>query len=296
MNFLSELEERSREVNEALDRLVPGAGTHPPVIHEAMRYSLFAGGKRIRPVLALATAEILGGSAGEIMPAACALELIHTYSLIHDDLPAMDDDDLRRGMPTSHKKYGEAIAILAGDALLTMAFELIAKSPAAGRATPERLVRVVAEVAAAAGSAGLVGGQVVDVISAAGRVDEKTLAYIHHNKTGAMFRVSVRTGAILSGAGEDDLERFTVYAGHLGMAFQITDDILDIVGDEKKMGKPAGSDQKNSKATYPALYGLDQARQMAAREAGGALRCLEAYGAKAGFLRDLIGFIISRSH
>lgn len=296
MDFLNELRYRSQMVNEALDELLPAAGEYPPVIHEAMRYSLFAGGKRLRPVLALATAEILGGSTGDIMPAACALELIHTYSLVHDDLPAIDNDDLRRGMPTCHNKFGEAVAVLAGDALLTMAFELIARSPARGRITPDRILRVVAEVASAAGTSGLIGGQVVDVISAADRVDRETLAFIHRKKTGAMYRVSVRTGAILSGCGPEDLERLTGYAEHLGMAFQITDDILDIVGDEEKMGKPAGSDLKNNKATYPALYGMDEARRMAGLEAGLAVERLEVYGEKAAFLRELVMFVIERSH
>ncbi|MFZ5633657.1 MAG: polyprenyl synthetase family protein [Bacillota bacterium] len=296
MDFLSELEKRSKMVNTALDSLLPAADQYPGIIHEAVRYSLFAGGKRLRPVLALASAEILGGSVEDIMPAACALELIHTYSLIHDDLPAMDNDDLRRGMPTCHRKYGEAVAILAGDALLTMAFELIARCPLTGRINPERLLKVVAEVSEAAGTGGLIGGQVVDITSDAVNVDKETLAYIHRNKTGAMYRASVRTGAILSGAGAEDLRRFTGYADHLGMAFQITDDILDIVGDEKRMGKPAKSDIKNNKATYPALYGLEEARRMAAVQADGALRSIAVYDARADFLRELVKFVINRSY
>lgn len=296
MDFLSDLKKRSGEVSDALDKLVPPAGTYPQVIHEAARYSLLAGGKRLRPVLALATAEMLGGSTGDIMPAACALELIHTYSLIHDDLPAMDNDDLRRGMPTCHKKFGEDIALLAGDALLTMAFELIARCPMKGEITPERLIRVVSEVAVAAGTTGLIGGQVVDVISSADRVDGETLEYIHRNKTGAMYRVSVRSGAILSGAGESDLDRLTDYAQHLGMAFQITDDILDIEGDEKSLGKPTGSDIKNNKATYPALYGMDKAREMAAREAREAISAITPYGPEAWFLTGLVKFVVKRSH
>lgn len=296
MDFLAELEKRSRMVNLALDEMIPAADTYPAIIHEAIRYSLFAGGKRLRPVLAMTTAELLDGNVEDIMPAACALELIHTYSLVHDDLPAMDNDDLRRGVPTCHRKFGEAMAILAGDALLTIAFELITRCPLTGKITPGRLLQVVAEVSAAAGTSGLVGGQVVDILSAADRVNKETLAYIHRNKTGAMYRASVRTGAILSGAGEEDLHRLTGYSDHLGMAFQITDDILDIVGDEKRMGKPAGSDIKNNKATYPALYGIYQAGAMAAREAGLALKSIECYGEKADFLRELVRFILKRSH
>lgn len=296
MDFIAELDKRARKVNLALDEMLPAADTYPGIIHEAIRYSLFAGGKRLRPVLAMTTAELLAGSIEDIMPAACALELIHTYSLVHDDLPAMDNDDLRRGVPTCHRKFGEAMAILAGDALLTMAFELITRCPQTGTITPDRLLKVVAEISAAAGSTGLVGGQVVDILSAADRVDKETLAYIHRNKTGAMYRVSVRTGAILSGAGDEDLHRLTGFSDHLGMAFQITDDILDIEGDEKRMGKPAGSDIKNNKATYPALYGIDQARSMAAREANLALLSIECYDQRADFLRELVRFVLNRSH
>lgn len=296
MDFLNELKLRSEMVNKALDRMMPPSDTYPPVIHQAVRYSLFAGGKRLRPVLALATAEMLGGSREEIMPAACALELIHTYSLIHDDLPAMDNDDLRRGVPTCHVKFGEAVAILAGDALLTTAFEMITRCPLSVNITPERLLRVIAEVSSAAGIQGLIGGQVVDVISAADRVDSETLYYIHRNKTGAMYRASARTGAILSGAGEEDLRRIAGYADHLGMSFQISDDILDVTGDDKTIGKPAGSDIKNNKATYPALYGLAGAVKMAASKAEKALGEIEVYGEKAGFLRDLVNFVVSRKH
>ncbi len=296
MDFLYELEKRSAIVNRALDRFLPPAGEYPAIIHEAGRYSLFAGGKRLRPVLAMAAAEILGGNVEDMLPAACSLELIHTYSLIHDDLPAMDDDDLRRGMPTCHKKFGEAIAILAGDALLTMAFEMVTRCTQTGLITPERLLRVVAEISSAAGTKGLIGGQVVDVTSASHSVDGETLAYIHRNKTGAMYRVSVRTGAILSGAGEDDLNRLTEYAEHLGMSFQITDDILDIAGDEKKLGKPVKSDIKMNKATYPALYGMDNARKMAREEMEKALLAIRVYGGRAGFLEELVRFVVSRDH
>lgn len=296
MNFMSELEKRAATINRALDKFLPQGDCHPSTLHEAMRYSLFAGGKRLRPVLALSTAEILGGNKDHIMPAICALELIHTYTLVHDDLPAMDNDDFRRGIPTCHKKYGEAIAILTGDALLTLAFEFIARCSNSSVVSSERLMTVVKEVAQAAGSLGVIGGQVVDMTSAANKVDRETLSYIHRNKTGALIRVSVRTGAILSGAGENDLDQLTRYAEHLGMAFQIADDILDITGDAKKMGKPSGSDQKNNKATYPALYGLDEARKMAQAEAEKAIHCLEAYGDKAEFLRELVRFTVERSY
>jgi len=296
LDFLSELGKRTIIVNEALERLLTPAQTYPQVIHEAVRYSLFAGGKRLRPVLALASAEILGGSQSDILPAACALELVHTYSLIHDDLPAMDNDDLRRGMPTCHKKYGEAMAILAGDALLTMAFELITLCPVTAVITPASIVAVVAEISRSAGTFGLVGGQVVDIISTSLKVDRETLAYIHRCKTGAMYRASVRTGAILSGAGPRELDNLTSYAEHLGMAFQIADDILDIVGDEKNIGKPVKSDIKNDKATYPAMYGLEEARKMAREQMEKALKSIEEYDVKADFLRELVKFVVSRNH
>ena len=296
MNFKIELNKRAAEINDALDRLLPPANTYPGIIHEALRYSLFAGGKRLRPVLALAAAEVAGGCSRDIMPAACSLELIHTYSLIHDDLPAMDNDDLRRGMPTCHKKYGEAIAILAGDALLTMAFELISMCPVNKTITPERLIRVISEISGAAGAGGLIGGQVVDIISSSRNIDGSILKYIHKHKTGAMYRVSVRAGAILSGSAGDDLERLTRYADHLGLAFQITDDILDLVGDEKSIGKPVRSDLKNEKATYPSLYGMEKALLMSKEEMEKALEAIEVYDERAEFLRELVKFVVKRNH
>lgn len=296
MIFLDELEKRAEIINRALDRLVPPAKEYPAIIHEAVRYSLFAGGKRLRPVLAMAAAEVLGGDLQNILPAACSLELIHTYSLIHDDLPAMDNDDMRRGMPTCHKKYGDAIAILAGDALLTMAFGLITGCPQSGRITPDRLLGVISEISMAAGTTGLIGGQVVDIMSTYERVDGETLRYIHRCKTGAIYRASVRTGAILSGAGDDDLKKLTSYAEHLGVAFQIADDILDIVGDEKSIGKPVKSDIKNNKATYPALYGLENSKRMAVEEMEKALQAIEPYGDRADFLGELVRFVVSRKY
>lgn len=296
MKFSSELEKWSEIINQALEIYIPTGDNYPGIIHEAVRYSLFAGGKRLRPMLTLASAEIFGGNIRDILPAACSLELIHTYSLIHDDLPAMDNDDLRRGIPTCHKKYGEAMAILAGDALLTMAFELICRCPLTVLITPERLLRIIAEVSGAAGTIGLIGGQVVDIMSAPEMVDRETLAYIHKNKTGAMYKVAVKTGAILSGAEEDDLDRLTSYAEHLGMAFQITDDILDITGDQETLGKPVKSDLKNNKATYPALYGMTAAKEMAAGEMEKALQSIEVYEDRADFLREMAMFVVNRSH
>ncbi|NHM27844.1 polyprenyl synthetase family protein [Desulfofundulus sp. TPOSR] len=294
MDFLTELKARAALVDRALDELLPPEDTYPPVIHQAIRYSLFAGGKRLRPVLALAAAETVGGDPARVLPAACALELIHTYSLIHDDLPAMDNDDFRRGKPTCHRVYGEAVAILAGDALLTHAFALLAKNAQNRLAPAERVVQVIEEVAAAAGTLGLIGGQVVDTLAADTAVDAATLEYIHRHKTGALYRVAVRAGAILAGAKEKQLEALTIYAENLGLAFQIQDDILDVEGDPARLGKPVGSDERNKKATYPALFGLDVARAKAGEAVAAALAALEPFDERADFLRELVRFVITR--
>lgn len=294
MDFLTELKARAALVDRALDEFLPPEDTYPPVIHQAIRYSLFAGGKRLRPVLALAAAETVGGDPARVLPAACALELIHTYSLIHDDLPAMDNDDFRRGKPTCHRVYGEAVAILAGDALLTHAFALLAKNAQNQLAPAERVVQVIEEVAAAAGTLGLIGGQVVDTLAADTAVDAAILEYIHRHKTGALYRVAVRAGAILAGAKERQLEALTIYAENLGLAFQIQDDILDVEGDPARLGKPVGSDERNKKATYPALFGLDVARAKAGEAVAAALAALEPFDERADFLRELVRFVITR--
>lgn len=290
LNFLEELRKRAALVDEALESLLPASDAYPPLIHQAMRYSVMAGGKRLRPVLVMAGAEAVGGQAADVLTAACAFELIHTYSLIHDDLPAMDNDDYRRGKLTNHKVYGEAAAILAGDALLTLAFKLLAES----KGTPENILQVIKEAATGAGTFGLIGGQVVDTLSEDSEFDEATLEYIHRNKTGALYKVSVRAGAILSGARDEQLAALTTYAENLGLAFQIKDDILDIEGDEKKIGKPVGSDVKNKKATYPALFGLEESRARALQAAERALVSLQTFGAEAQFLRSMIKFVIER--
>lgn len=294
MDFISELKIRAALVDRALEDLILAADTYPPVIHDAIRYSLFPGGKRLRPVLTLTAAEAVGGEPARVMPAACAMELIHTYSLIHDDLPAMDNDDFRRGKPTNHRVYGEAVAILAGDALLTQAFGLLARNARDELATAERVVQVIDEVAVAAGTLGLIGGQVVDTLAANSVVDAATLEYIHRHKTGALYRVAVRAGAILSGATEEQLVALTEYAEHLGLAFQIKDDILDVEGDANRLGKPVGSDVRNKKATYPALYGLDVAKTKACQLATEAVRALDTFDQRADFLRHLARFVVNR--
>jgi geranylgeranyl diphosphate synthase type II len=278
-------------IERRLQELLYTKTTYPPRIHEAMRYSVLAGGKRLRPVLVIAAAEAVGGKLEEVLDVACAMEMIHTYSLIHDDLPAMDDDDYRRGQPTSHKVYGEGIAILTGDALLTYAFEVMA---AAKINDQGRLLTVIREIAQAAGTLGMIGGQVVDLESAGKQIDHQTLEYIHRAKTGALFRVSLRAGAILAGATKEQLTCLTEYAEHFGLAFQITDDILDIVGDEQKIGKPIGSDMKNMKVTYPSLFTLPVARTMAEETIGKALTCLDQNGLQSTFLRALVQYLAKR--
>ncbi|SFF93702.1 geranylgeranyl diphosphate synthase, type II [Desulfotomaculum arcticum] len=296
MDFKTELARRALVIDQALNHCLPAADAHPSIIHEAIRYSIFAGGKRLRPALVMASACAVDGDESLVLPAACAVEVLHTYSLVHDDLPAMDNDDLRRGKPTSHKKFGEAIAILAGDSMLTMAFALLAGMGATGRVMPDKVVQVISEVALAAGTCGLIGGQVVDLLSSEKEIAQQELEYIHTHKTGALYRASVRAGAILSGASPDQIAKLTAYADNLGLAFQITDDILDIEGDEEKLGKPVGSDNINKKATYPALYGLEESRKLARAAGDRALAALNPFGAEAEFLRLLVQFVLSRDN
>jgi geranylgeranyl diphosphate synthase type II len=283
--------ERRTLVEAALTQWLPGAEVPPVTIHEAMRYSVLAGGKRLRPMLALFGCEAVGGKLEDAMPAAVALELIHTYSLVHDDLPAMDDDDYRRGRPTCHKVYGEAVAILAGDALLTHAF-LVLADPAAGGVPASRRLQIVAEIASAAGSVGMVGGQTMDIQAEGQRLDPETLLVLHAKKTGALLRASLRVGALAGGADEAALAALTRYGERLGLAFQIVDDILDIEGNSAEMGKTAGSDLRKKKATYPAVFGLETARRDAARllrEATEALGLLGEGGAVLAALAEYVG-------
>ena len=282
------------EVDAALDRFLPPETELPASLHSAMRYSIFAGGKRIRPVLMLAACEAVGGKSETVMPAACAMEMIHTYSLIHDDLPAMDDDDFRRGRPTNHKVYGEAVAILAGDALLTEAFVLMS-NPAFQKADAGRTMAVIREIARCAGSHGMVGGQVVDMESEGkAEIDLATVQYIHTHKTGALIKAAVKSGAILGGATETQLAALTTYGEAIGLAFQIADDILDIEGTTEEIGKDAGSDQARGKATYPAVMGLADSRRRAAELVEMALNALDSFDARAEPLREIARYIIAR--
>jgi geranylgeranyl diphosphate synthase type II len=257
-----------------------------------MRYSLLGGGKRVRPLLCVASAEAVGGPAEDVLPMACAIEMIHTFSLIHDDLPALDDDDYRRGVPTSHRQFGEAMAILAGDALHTLAFATIAKHQRA--ADPATVLRCVALLAEAAGTAGMVGGQVDDLYYEGREVTPEVLGNIHARKTGALLNASILTGAILCGAQPDQQEAFRLFGDRVGLAFQIVDDILDVTGDDAKLGKPTGSDTKNDKATYPKLFGLDASARMAREAADGAVAALSRFGPGADPLRAFALFIVDR--
>ncbi|MBI5632743.1 MAG: polyprenyl synthetase family protein [Nitrospirae bacterium] len=267
---------------------------HPPVLQEAMLYSLFAGGKRIRPILALAAYETCGGNPRDIVPYASTLELIHTYSLIHDDLPAMDNDDLRRGKPTNHKIYGEAIAILAGDALLTEAFSILSDATLSSKVSVAHLMGALREIALASGLDGMVAGQVQDMLSENREPDGETLQFIHSHKTGALLRASVRIGPILYGSSQTSLDALTAYGDNIGLAFQVIDDILDIEGDTEEMGKTAGSDEKINKMTYPRLYGLKRSKEIARNLVADAKAALSVFSSEADSLREIADYLLTR--
>lgn len=294
MDFAAEWQRKKEQVEAALERYLPPEDAYPPLIHRAMRYSVLAGGKRLRPVLVLAAAEAVGGEAEQVLPAACALEVLHTYTLVHDDLPAMDNDDLRRGRPTSHRVFGEAAAILAGDALLTLAFKLLTLCATEKGLPAAVVVRAIDEVADLAGSSGLIGGQVVDTLTTPDEMNGATLEYVHRHKTGALYRAAVRTGAILGGASEGELRALTAYADHLGLAFQIVDDILDVEGRTEVLGKTAGSDRRNRKQTYPVLYSVAAARERAAALGAQAVASLQDFGPRGAFLCGVVDFVLRR--
>jgi geranylgeranyl diphosphate synthase, type II len=282
-------------VDEALDRALPPESAWPATIHRAVRYSLFAGGKRIRPVLVLAAGEAVGGAREELMPFACAAEMVHTYSLVHDDLPAMDDDDLRRGKPTSHKVFGEAIAILAGDALLTRAFHLLAEVPGDwDDSRVRRRLRAAAALGEACGTTGLIGGQVMDLESEGRALGARDLECLHRAKTGALLSACVRGGAILGGAGAEDRERLSRYAAAIGLAFQVVDDVLDATGDAARLGKTAGKDEAARKATYVSVHGLERARAMAASLREEATDALLPLGPRGGLLAAIARLVVDR--
>ncbi len=286
------LAEQVKVVDRALDEWVPAETVAPESIHGAMRYSLFAGGKRIRPILAIAAGRAICEDTRGIENAACALELIHTYSLIHDDLPAMDNDDLRRGRPTCHKVFGEALAVLAGDALLTLAFEVLSRLPGVAA---ERKVRLVEELSRAAGTVGgMIAGQVHDMEGERQTPTALLLESIHRAKTGALLRASVRMGVIYAGASEAELAALSEYGEHAGLAFQIVDDVLDVEESSEALGKTAGKDQAQQKITFPAVYGLERSRQMAEDEREAAHAALALFGDRAARLRQIADFIVKR--
>jgi geranylgeranyl diphosphate synthase type II len=285
------MKERLAAVDAALDVFLPPETQRPETLHKAMRYSVFAGGKRLRPILVMAGAEAVGGSAEQVMPTACAMELIHTYSLVHDDLPAMDNDDFRRGVPTNHKVFGEATAILAGDALLTLAFRLVADNL---RQTNPSALEVVVDIADAAGHGGMVAGQIADLEAEGRQVGAETVDYIHGHKTGALIRTSLRVGARLCGATAEQVRALSVAGADLGLAFQIVDDILDVVASSEELGKTAGKDQIQQKATYPAIHGIEASRARARDLIDEADAALAALGPRAEPIRALGRFILER--
>lgn len=289
------LAEKAARVERFLDQVLPPESAYPQSIHRAVRYSLFAGGKRLRPTLVLAAAEAVGGNETEAMPAAAAVEMIHTYSLIHDDLPSMDNDELRRGKPTSHVVFGEALAILAGDALLTHAFHLLASPPAAE--TPpalERRLGAIAILAEASGLGGLIGGQVADLESEGKPVSAEAVDFIHRGKTGALMSAAARVGAVLGGGSEEAIERIGRFGRELGLAFQIVDDILDVEGDPASLGKTAGKDRRAGKATYPQICGIEEARRRAVALAEEAASLVAPLGPPAHPLIGLARRIVER--
>jgi geranylgeranyl diphosphate synthase type II len=288
---LPEFFEEDRLAVEAhLERLLPGETLPPASLHQAMRYSVFAGGKRIRPILCLEAARIFAQDSAALFPA-CAIEFIHTYSLIHDDLPALDNDDLRRGKPTCHKKFGEAIAILAGDALLTLAFQTVGASPVAA----DRRVAMLSEISTSSGTInGMVGGQVADIEAQGKTVSPEMLEYIHRSKTAALIRASVTSGALSAGASPEDVARLRRFGETIGWAFQVTDDILDVEESSAALGKTAGKDIAQQKATYPSVYGLEKSHQIATGLADKAVNELNPYGDRAARLRSIAEFLVHR--
>ena len=291
VNVKDYLKKQARVVDQEMNRLLPKAGEKPATLHRAMRYSLFAGGKRMRPVLCLAAAEACGGKTAGALPSACAIELVHTYSLIHDDLPCMDDDDLRRGKPTSHKKFGEGVAVLAGDALLTAAFGILAETRPTARYPAANFVR---ELASAAGSRFLIAGQVADLEAEGKKISRQQLRFIHAGKTSAMISVSLRLGAMSANASPAEVLALGEFGNSLGLAFQVIDDILDVTQSSEKLGKSAGKDEKAGKSTYPAVMGLDASREEARVLTAQAKAALSKFGAKAARLHEMADHLLVR--
>ena len=288
------LKAKKDRVDEALNHHLSLEAGYPETLIESIKYSLFSGGKRLRPILVLAAGEAVGGSEEPLLPFACAMEMIHTYSLIHDDLPSMDDDDYRRGRLTNHKVYGEAVAVLAGDALLTLAFKLMTGPGMNDDLKPKPVIKAIREIADAAGLGGMVGGQVVDILSEGAAPDQETVNTIHEKKTGALIKACTAVGGLLAGGSEQEIEALKSYGGKIGLAFQIIDDILDIEGEKEALGKDIGKDQEKNKTTYPAVYGLDESKEKAVILIKQGIASLEMFGEKASFLRGIAAFILMR--
>ncbi|MFL8799422.1 MULTISPECIES: farnesyl diphosphate synthase [unclassified Clostridioides] len=295
MEFKQCLKEKASFIENVLKEYMPKEEGYQKTVIEAMNYSLSAGGKRLRPILTLEACKVVGGNEEEAIPFAMAIEMIHTYSLIHDDLPALDNDDLRRGRPTNHKVYGEAMGILAGDALLNYAFEVML-SGSINKKNPEKYLKAINEIAKGAGIYGMIGGQVVDVESENKQIEKEKLDYIHMNKTAAMMVGCMRAGATIGGANSEQMEEITKYAKNIGLSFQIVDDILDIVGDEAKLGKKVGSDIENHKSTYPSLLGLDKSKEIAYNLIDEAKKSIEKLSDDVDFLKGLAEYIIDREY
>ena len=295
MEFNNSLKIKSDYIEDLLKKYMPKEDGYQSTIMEAMNYSLKAGGKRLRPILTLEACKVVGGNEEDAIPFAMAIEMIHTYSLIHDDLPALDNDDLRRGKPTNHKVYGEAMAILAGDGLLNYAYEVML-SNSLNKENPENYIKAINEIAKSAGIYGMIGGQVVDVKSENTVIPKDKLDYIHLNKTGAIIIGCMRAGAIIGNASYEELEKITKYAKNIGLSFQIVDDILDIVGDQAKLGKNVGSDIENNKSTYPSLIGLEESREIAIKLIDEAKENIKKLNGDSSFLEGLANYIIDREY
>ncbi len=287
------LKEQIDFIDRYLDKYLAEKENPQNIIYKAMRYSVFAGGKRLRPILMLNVCKMCGGDVNEVIPFACALEMIHTYSLIHDDLPAMDNDDLRRGMPTSHIKFGEATAILAGDALLNRAFEVVSEYDGDN---VKRAMKAINMLAASSGTEGMIGGQIVDMESEGKEITLDELRYLHLNKTGAIIRSACTIGALMGGGSEDEIEAVDEFAKNLGVAFQIQDDILDVTGSEEELGKPIGSDAEENKNTYVRLVGLEKSRELSEEYSENAKKALDIFGERAQFLKELTDYLINRKN
>ncbi len=295
MSIENYLGDGKKLIDKVLAEYLPGKEAYPETIHQSMHYSLLAGGKRLRPILVMAAAEAVGADRRTVLPFAVAVEFIHTYTLVHDDLPALDDDSLRRGKPTNHKVFGEAIAVLTGDALLTQAFIIMTQSALMESIPAANVLRAANEISRAMGSGGVIGGQVVDIQSEGKEIDPETLEYIHIYKTGFFFKACIRSGAILGRAESKQLAALSEFGSHIGLAFQIVDDILDIVGDKEKLGKDVGSDIDKHKATYPALYGLEASKKQAEKLVEEGIASLQDFDERADPLREIARFFIQRT-